>query len=136
MAEQVQAIRAYTPRVKQENIVNIEDIANFIEGRTSFNGGAVINMLWEFRNALTFFALAGRPVRLKGIGTFSPRIDKDGQFSLNYRPDKWLKSELNVSGKFTGTVVNREMVGKSAEEVIERWNEEHPDDKIAIKKKK
>ena len=134
MAEQIQAIRAYTPRVKQQDIVDIEDLAEFIEGRTSFNGGAVINMLWEFRNALTFFALSGRPVRLKGLGIFSPGMDKDGEIGLNYRLDKWLKSELNVSGKFKGTVVNRDMAGKSAEEMVERWNDEHPDDKIKKKK--
>ncbi|NIM18069.1 MAG: hypothetical protein GTO45_39340 [Candidatus Aminicenantes bacterium] len=135
MAEEIEAVRVYNPRVEQGKTVEVEDVAALIAGRTSFTGGAVINMLWEFREAITFFALAGRPVRLKGLGVFAPRIDKDGVFSLNYRPDKWLKSELNVAGKFKGKVVNRDMIGKSVEEMIQRWNQEHPDDKIEIKEK-
>ncbi len=47
-----------------------------------------------------------------------------------------MKSELNVDGKFKGEVVNRGMIGKSVDEMIKRWNGEHPDDKIKIKKKK
>lgn len=136
MAEEVKAIRAYTPRVVQGDMVEIEDVADYIEGRTSLNGGAVLNMLWEFRKALTVFALSGRPVRLKGLGIFSPRMDKDGVVGLNFRMDPWLKSELNVKGKFKGEMVNRDMLGKSAAEMIERWNDEHPDDKIKVKDKK
>jgi hypothetical protein len=41
-----------------------------------------------------------------------------------------------VEGKFKGKVVYRDMLGKSAAEMIRRWNQEHPDDKIKIKKKK
>jgi len=136
MAEEVKAIRAYTPRVVQGNMVEIEDVADYIEGRSSLNGGAVVNTLWELRKALTVFALSGRPVRLKGLGIFSPRMDKDGVVGLNFRLDPWLKSELNVKGKFKGEVVNRDMLGKSAVEMIERWNEEYPDDKINVKDKK
>ncbi len=136
MAEEVKAIRAYTPRVKQERTVDIWAVASFIEGRTSFNGGAIVNMLWEFREAVTYFALTGQPVRLEGLGVFAPRVDKNGVFGLNFRPDARLKSELNVDGKFKGEVVNRGMIGKSVDEMIQRWNEEHPDDKIKIKNKK
>ncbi|NIM11125.1 MAG: hypothetical protein GTO45_03985 [Candidatus Aminicenantes bacterium] len=135
MAEEVNAIRAYTPRVEQGKTVEIEDVAALIAGRTTFNGGAVVNLIWELRESITFYALAGRPVHLKGLGTFSPRIDKDGVFSLNYRPDKWLKSELNVKSKFKGNVVNKDMIGQPVTEMIKRWNQEHPDDTIKIKKK-
>jgi hypothetical protein len=41
-----------------------------------------------------------------------------------------------VAGKFKGKVFNRDMIGKSVEEMIQRWNQEHPDDKIKIKNKK
>jgi len=136
MADEVKAIRAYSPRVVQGNMVDVEDVADYIEGRTSLNGGAVVNMLWEFRKALTVFALSGRPVKLKGMGVFSPRMNKDGVVGLNFRMDPWLKSELNVKGKFKGKVVNSDMLGKSVDEMIERWNDEHPDDRIKTKNDK
>jgi len=43
---------------------------------------------------------------------------------------------LRFFKKFKGKIVNRDMLAKSAKEVVERWNEEHPDDKIKIKNKK
>jgi hypothetical protein len=42
---------------------------------------------------------------------------------------------MNVRGTFTGEVVNRDMIGKSLEEIVERWNTDHPDDKIKINEK-
>lgn len=116
-------------------MVEIEEIAKFIAGRTSFNGGAVVNMLWEFRDALAYFASIGQPVRLKGLGIFAPTVNKEGEFNLNYRTDGWLKSELNVTGKFRDVMVNRDMIGKSLDDMIERWNQDHPEDKIKRDKK-
>jgi hypothetical protein len=53
--------------VEQGETVEVEDVAALIAGRTTFNGGAVMNMLWEFREAITFFALDG-PCALERTG--------------------------------------------------------------------
>jgi nucleoid DNA-binding protein len=130
MAEEVKAIRSYTPRVKLGNMVDIKELVSFIQGRTSFNEGAIINMLTELRDAIIFFNLSGRPVRLRELGIFAPRIDKNGRLGINFKIDKWLKSEMNVQGKYNGDIVNQDMIGKSIEEMVQRWNQEHPDDEI------
>jgi len=130
MAKEVQAVRAYTPRVVQGQLVEMSILARAIAARTSFNTGAILNMLYEFKEVLTEYALSGFPVRLEGLGIFSPTVNKDGEFDLNYRTDVYLKSELNKRGAFRGVMKNHDMIGKSMDDMIERWNQEHPDDKI------
>lgn len=135
MAKEVQAVRAYTPRIVHEQLVEMSMLAQAIAARTSFNTGAILNMLYEFKEVLTYYALSGFPVRLEGLGIFSPTVNKDGKFDLNYRTDLSLKSELNKRGAYRGVLKNRNMIGKSMDDMIERWNQEHPDDLIIRDKK-
>ena len=88
------------------------------------------------RRHLGFFAISGRPVRLKGVGILAPRVDKNGRFGLTYKMDARLKDELNVEGKYRGEVLNTDMMNKAVEEIVARWNEEHPKNKVKLKKKK
>jgi hypothetical protein len=37
---------------------------------------------------------------------------------------------LNAPGFFSGVILNRENIGKSSEELVEKWNAEHPEDPI------
>ena len=130
MPKEVKAIFAYTPRVKMGIVVEIDELVSFIAGRTSFNEGAIANMLFEFRDALLHFAMTGRPVRLKELGILAPRIDKNGEVGLNFKMDSYLKSQMNVPRKFKGEVVNRDMLGKSVQDMKDRWNREHPEDPV------
>lgn len=136
MPKEVKAIYAYTPRVKLERVVELQTLVSYIEGRTGFNRGTIMAMMSEFSNALVFFGRSGHPVRLPEMGIFAPRIDKNGVFGINFKMDTHLKSEMNAEGTFTGEVVNKDMIGKPVEEMVERWNTEHPDDKIKIKNEK
>lgn len=130
MAKMIEAIRAFTPRVKIGSTADLFEVANFISGRSGLNEGAILNVMSELREAITFFNMAGRPVRLRGLGTFSPTIDLEGRFGINHRPDSHLLSEINISGRFNGDIVNRDMLGKTTDELVERWNTEHPNDKV------
>jgi hypothetical protein len=37
---------------------------------------------------------------------------------------------LNVPGIFTGSIRNRENIGKTTEELVTRWNSDNPDDQV------
>ena len=39
---------------------------------------------------------------------------------------------LNMPGTFSGTIVNREFIGKSSADLIAKWNEENPTDQVTI----
>lgn len=136
MPKEVKAIYAYTPRVKLDRVVGIEDIGSFIAGRSTFNEGMVMNMLMELQAALAHYANMGHPVRLNGVGLFSPRINKNGELGMNFKIDKHLKGKMNLSGEFKGEIVNNDMIGKSVEDMINLWNLEHPDEPIEKKDKK
>ncbi len=136
MAKTINAVRKYSPRVELGEMVEVLELVKLISGRTSINEGAILNMFSEIREAITFFATMGRPMRLQGVGIFAPRVERDGTFSINFKVDSRLKSEINVPGKFSGRMANRGMIGKSNDELIDIWNEENPGDKIKPRKEK
>ncbi len=95
MARVIEAIRAYSPRIKRGIAAELGDVVGFIAGRSSLNEGTILNVMAELREAITFHALSGRSVRLRGF--------------------------------------NRDMIGKTTGDLVERWNREHPDDKVKKK---
>ncbi len=130
MSKEVKAIFAYTPRVKMGKVVETDELVSFIAGRSSLNEGAIVNLLFEFRDSLMHFAMIGRPVRLKNLGILAPRISKDGKYGLTFKIDSQLKKKMNVPKKFKGNVLNHDMLGKSVQEMKDRWNQEHPEDPV------
>lgn len=130
MADRIKAIKAYTPKLRQMETVQMERLVEYIAARTNFNEGAIINVLTELRDAVSFFGLSAQAVKLKGLGTFTPTIDLDGNIDVSYRADKWLKNKLNRPDALQGKIENLDMIGKTASDLVERWNLEHPDDPI------
>jgi hypothetical protein len=129
-SETIKAIYAYSPRLKRGLMVDMDELVTFIAGRTGLNEGTILNVLMELRDSLVFFARAGRSTRLKGLGIFGPNIDLNGTFSIYHKPDKWLKNELNKPNTIKAEVMNYNMIGKSVDDLVARWNDEHPDDPI------
>jgi nucleoid DNA-binding protein len=129
----VKAIYAYAPRVKIDKVIELDQMVTYIADRTGFNEGVVIGVLAELRDSVAFYAKGGNSVRLRGLGLFSPRISLNGEFSINYKPDKRLKNILNEPDAFWGEVVNSDMIGKTSDQLIDRWNEEHPDEPVKKK---
>jgi len=129
MANLLKAIQSYTPRIKQGSPIKINDVAQYIAGRTALNEGSILNVLLEFQNSIIHYCSMGRPVKLEGLGIFSSGLNKNGLLRLNYRADKELIRKLSGEG-FIGEMKNKDMIGKSTEEFIARWNREHPDDPI------
>jgi hypothetical protein len=132
MAHIVKAIQAYSPRVKIDRMVEVKELAKQISGRTGVNIGTLHQVLYELHENLLHIMRAGCSVRFPGLGSFAPTIDKNGNFRINHRPDKELIDKLNASGLFVGKVRNKDMIGKSTDEFIKRWNDEHPEDKIKL----
>ncbi len=130
MAKNLSALGAYRPRVLLRERVVDEDIARYVAGRTGFGQGLVRHSLEEIEKAMLFFALHGMPVYLSGLGAFTPGISLDGRFKLTYRPARRMVEQLNLPRAFRGTVSNPENIGASLDELIARWNAEHPEDPI------
>jgi hypothetical protein len=127
----IKAIASYGPRVELQRTIQTRQLAGYIQGRTSLNRGEVENVLSELNEAIIFFARQGAPVKLGGVGIFTPSVNLGGALGIGFRLDNDIDSMLNVDTLFTGVIKNRENVGKSPDELKAMWNEEHPDDIIA-----
>ncbi len=130
MAKRMKAVKEYMPTIKQLRTLSMDQLVSYIAGRTNMNEGAVNHMLMELRDSIIFFGLMGQAIKLEGIGTFTPTVQLDGTFNMTYRPDNYIKQRLNDTGKFSGDIRNKEMLGKTMEELTARWNEEHQDDPV------
>ncbi len=131
MANRIKAITAYGPRVKLGKRAEMEDLVSFIARSTGLNESGVRQVLLELRDAVLFFTLRGQPVKLEGLGTYTPKISLDGTFGIGHRADIRLKNGLNQPGAFKGEIENSKNIGKTGDELIALWNAEHPDDLVA-----
>lgn len=129
MATKFHATQAYSPRIKLSEPVEINEVSDFISGRSSYKRGMIKDILSEMAECFIHFFHTRQPVKLEEVGIFRPVMAKDGSIRINFKPDKRLLKKLSNKG-INGPIKCKEMIGKSDEEFIARWNEEHPDDKI------
>jgi nucleoid DNA-binding protein len=131
MASRIKAINAYRPKIELGKRAATDDLVEFIARSTGLNESGVRQVLLELRDAVLFYNLRGQPVKLEGLGTYTPVIQLNGEFKVGHRADMALKRGLNNPGEFRGDIENRENAGKTSDEVVVMWNEEHPDDPVA-----
>ncbi len=131
MASRIKAIGAYRPRIEQGNTVQKAELVRGLARATSLNEGAVDQVIKELRDQIIEYNRAGRGVKVEGLGTYTPNIGLDGSFDLQYRADTALNNGLNVPNTFSGTIINRENIGKTGDQLVEKWNSDHPDDLVS-----
>lgn len=131
MAKLIEAVHAKRPKVQKGKAAGLKEVVNIIIGRTSQNHGATYQALMEFMYVLSLLLNSARPVVLPGLGTFTPSISLDGRVKVNLRVDKGLLSALNADDALIKEhIINKTMIGKSTEDLVVLWNEEHPDDPV------
>ena len=59
-----------------------------------------------------------------------PTLSLDGTFGVGHRPDQALKNGYNAPGAYKGDIVNRENIGQTSQQLIDRWNAENPGDPV------
>ena len=72
----------------------------------------------------------GAPVKLPGVGTFTPSTDRDGKINIGFRADTALKNGLNASGAFRGVIANKTNIGVTNEKLKELWDADHSGDPL------
>jgi len=130
-APRIQAINAYRPRIEQGNTVQKPELIRALSRATGLVEGSIDQATMELRDHIIEFNRAGRAVKVDGLGTFSPSIDLDGTLSISFRPDPALNYGINVPGTFSGTILNRENIGKSSDDLVAQWNQDHPENPIS-----
>lgn len=87
IANRLSAIAAYRPRIQLGNTVQKVELARYLADRTGLNEGSVELVIKELRDAIIFFNRAGRAVKIEGLGAYTPGIDLEGAFDVQYRAD-------------------------------------------------
>ncbi|MFT3894830.1 MAG: hypothetical protein QM730_24635 [Anaerolineales bacterium] len=132
MAPRIKAVNAYRPRIEQGNTVQRPELVRAISRATSLVEGSADMAIKEVRDQIIEFCRAGRAVKVDGLGTFTPTIDLEGFFAIAYRADPAMNAGINVPGTFTGTIANREYIGKNSDELVAKWNEDHAEDPVTL----
>jgi len=101
-----------------------------ISRATGLVEGSIDQVIKELRDQIIEFNRAGRAVKVDGLGTYAPNISLDGTLDLQYRADTAFGNGLNVPGIFTGTIINREYIGSTGQELVAKWNDDHPEDVV------
>ena len=131
MASRIKAINAYMPDIKLGKRAEMSDLVEFIARSTGLNESTIRQVLIELRDATVFFNLRGQPVQLEGLGTYTPSVDLSGKIGVGHRADAYIKDHLQAPGAFKGEIERRENIGKSGDDLVTRWNADHPDDLVA-----
>jgi hypothetical protein len=130
MASKIKVIGMYRSRVNQGNTVQKPELIRALSRATGLVEGSIDQVIKELRDQIIEFNHAGRAVKVEGLGTYAPNISLDGTFDLQYRADTAFGNALNIPGIFTGTIVNRENIGKTGEELVSKWNQANPEDPV------
>jgi hypothetical protein len=104
----------------------MRDVVQRIADRTSLNEGEIVLVLFELRDTITYFNRMGMGARLEGLGTYLLNINYAGEVDVKYFMDAGLKQSLNWP-RIGPTIINRQNIGKSVDEIVALWNAEHPD---------
>ena len=131
MAHRIKVISISRPRIEQGNTVQKPELIRSVSRATGLVEATMDYGIKELRDKIIEFCRSGRAVKIEGLGTWTPNIGLDGSFDIQYRPYTALVNGLNIPGTFTGTILNRENIGKTGDELVEKWNEEHPEDPVA-----
>jgi len=128
----MQAVRDYGPKVKLNPTAQLEQVADWMAMRTGLNKSEVMMVLQETNEAILYFNSQGTPVKLPGVGTFTPSVSREGTFKINLRADAGLKKRLNAPDAYTGTLLNKNRIGLDNAGYKELWDADHPDDPLDI----
>ena len=132
MAHLLQAIQTYGPKLALNQTAQLNEVADWMAMRTGANKSEALLMLQEFNEAIIYFNRQGTPLKLPGIGIFSPSVDRDGALRINLRADNELKNGLNAPGAYVGKMLNKANAGLDNQAYKDLWDADHPDVPLAL----
>jgi len=132
MATILQAVSEFGPKLELAPTAQLDESAEWMAMRTGLNKSEVTMMLEEMSEMILAFNNRGIPVKLPGVGTFTPSIDRHGVIRNNFRSDVALKKGSNAPEAYKGAIDNRERIGLNDAGYKEIWDAAHPDDPLII----
>ena len=132
MATILQAVSQYGPKLELKPTVQLEKLAEWMAMRTGINKSEAMMIFQETSEAILYFCKDGQPVKIPGVGTFTPSINREGGFTINFRADMALKNGINSPSAYGGVITNKERIGWTNEDYKGVWDVDHADDLLVI----
>jgi hypothetical protein len=132
MANLIQAIAAYGPKIDLMAAVDPERFIGSLILRSTLSKGVVLSVQESEVEMLINLLIEGRPVHT-GFAIFTPAMDLQGNIKVNVKVDKRIITALNRPGAFKGMVRNKENIGKTPQDLAAQWNEDHPTDLVVLR---
>ena len=132
MAKILQAVRDYGPKLDLAPTAQVKEQTDWMASRTGLNRSEVGMALQEMSEMLLAFLNRGIPVKLPGVGTFTPSIDRHGTVKVNFRPDVALKDGCNAKEAYKGAILNRERIGLDDAGYKALWDAAHSTDPLEV----
>lgn len=110
-------VNSKIPRIKLNKPLEKREFIKYITMRSGFVSSDIIGMIYEIRDVLYDHLKEGTPVRLEGIGIFSPSIKLDGTIKIKFRADKELIQDLNLNNNLHQKITNQKNIGKPLSEL-------------------
>jgi hypothetical protein len=126
MPQKIQIWSKYGPRIVLGDPMEPEEVIENIVNATNQSRGSVLAVLSELDVQITAGLKAGRIVRLPNGMRFEPVGKKDGFINILVNVSTQLTNIVNAT--FRGKWLNSENIGKTESQMIELWNELHPED--------
>jgi hypothetical protein len=130
MARKITAIRRYRPEIERMPTRQTQEIIEEMCRSTTLSRGVIRNVVAQLQEALMDNFHEGRAAKIEGLGTFTPTIRMDGSLDVLFRPEPDMLRQLNDRTQFNAKIINKASLGKSADDLIARWNAEHPEDPV------
>lgn len=132
MATILQAVNQYGPKAALKPTAQLEKLAEWMAMRTGVNKSEALMIFQESSEAILYFCKDGQPVKIPGVGTFTPSINRHGDLLIHFRADVALKNGINTPSAYGGVIANKERIGWTNEQYKEAWDADHPDDPLEI----
>ena len=126
MPQKIQIWSKYGPRIVLGDPMEPEEVIENIVNATNQSRGSVLAVLSELDVQISAGLKAGRIVRLPNGMRFEPVGKKDGFINILVNVSTQLTNIVNAT--FRGKWLNGENIGKTESQMIELWNELHPED--------
>ena len=125
MATMIQAMAKLSPRLELGPVVEMDELCAILTARTGLKRSQVQLALTELHEVTRDLARRGRPVKLPGLGVFTPALKITGRVHLGCRLDRTLNRAL--AADYAGKISDRRRLKWGPEEYRAFWNEAHPD---------
>lgn len=130
MSKRMHAITAYRPRIQLKKAIEHQQFYRYYRQIARMNRGEATMALLGLQDVLLFLIRMGHSVKVPHLGIFTPTISATGILRISVRLDRAFGKQLNEPGFFEGEILNAHSIGQSIDQWVERWNEEHPGDRI------